>query len=759
MKKFIWLFGENVGQTANNNSFYFWRQVALKDDGIDKYFVMEKNPNTMAVYRKLDSKLKRYVIWKNSIRHFAVYFCADLFFVSLSYRDVRPEHYLWRDFNFLTETPIVYLQHGTLGLKKIDYDGSSYNNNLFRFFYYNPLIKPQLLSVNRFKEYQLYFGEYHPRYMELVRKNDTYQKEAGNSPKNTILWFLTWREYHKDDYGILKLYLTIKYIISNQEFLQYLESNDYELKLCFHRNFDISGLEKLFENNHCQNIKWVYADRVDVMDELIQSKLLITDYSSIGFDFTLLNKPVILFMPDLDEYSEYREFYCDLEEVKKDGIFSPDELIRCIVDETYGINPFFRRRMPEKIDHALIREGKHIEKMYDYFADIQRHKITFIGYNFYGIGGTVLATRALAEAFLEQGYLVQLLSLVQRSKAEDVPCGLNMKALYSTNRKTIRNLLKRALFRGQKRFYSYLKYDKDQAVLSPYVGYGLTRWLKTAKSETVISTRESLHLFLQEAKSPYIKNKIYFYHCVVSVFDEIFPGCMERLKEIQVEKAVFVSDNNRKGMLESHNYDGYKDYIVLGNALDSSRMIERDEICPVPAKDVYRGIYLLRISEERRKDIENLLNYGRYLKQRDCRKIVIDVYGKGNLLEEFYGTLIHEGLTPYIQYCGFSNNPKEAIAEHDAVVDFSLNHSFGMPYIEGVLNGKMVFCMKNTGSLEVMESIPDAFIQSFDDLTEKMLNLPMRTKGELERNYDIIAEKYARNIVGTKMIAYINKEI
>lgn len=757
MQKFIWLFGENVGQTANNNSFYFWKQTALKDDGIKKYFIMEKNAETKEVFRKLDSKLKKYVVWRNSARHFEIYFCADMFFVSLSYRDVRPEHYLWRNFNFLTETPVVYLQHGTSGIKMLGYEGSSYNNNIFRFFYYNPLIKPKLLEINGFKKYQLYYAEYHPRYMEMIRKNDIYEKE--DHKKDTIMWFLTWREYQKDDNGILKLYLMVKYIISNQKLLKYLESENCELKLCFHRNFDMAGLEKLFEETYSPNIKWEYANQMDVMGELIQSKLLITDYSSTGFDFTLLNKPVVLFMPDLDEYSKYREFYCDLDELKASSIYSPDVLIECIVNETYGINPFFREKLPKVIDYEFIRQGKHIERMYADLANAQRHKITFIGYNFYGIGGTVLATRALAEALMEKGCLVQLLSLVQRCKAEDVPCGLNMKAIYSTNRKNIRNFLKRGLFRRQKHCYRHLKFDKDQSALNPYAGYGLARWLKISRSETVISTRESLHLFLHEAASPYIKNKIYFFHCAASVFDEIFPGCMKQLKKLNLEKAVFVSDNNRKDMIETYHYEGYDDYMILGNTLDSSRMIGRDEICPVPVKDKYAGIYLLRISKERRKDIDNLLNYGRYLKQNSCHKIVIDVYGKGNLLEEFFETLLKEGLNDYIHYCGFVNNPKEVIAEHDAVVDFSLNNSFGMPYIEGVLNGKMVFCMKNTGSLEVLSSIPNAFIQSFADLTDKMLSLPLRTKEELEKNYDVIAGRYSRDILGTRMIDYINKEI
>lgn len=753
MKKFIWLFGENVGQTADNNSFYLWKHLVDKQDDIEKYFIMEKNPATLAVYRTLDAKSKQYVVWRNSNKHFGLYFKADMFFVSLSYRDVRPEKYMFREFNFLTETPIVYLQHGTLGMKKIGYKGDSYNNNLFRFLYYNPLIKEQLIEEHDFKDYQLYYGEYHPRYQELLERS-----EACKGTEKDILWFLTWREYKKDEFGNEKLYLTVKYILSNPQLQRYLEENNCTFKLCLHRGFQASELNELKQMFIHPNIKIIYANDINVMDELASCKLLITDYSSVGFDFSFLGKPVLLYMPDLEEYGKHREFYCDTEELKANSIQNASNLIQTITTEQYDRNDFFCQRLPQHIDYDYVRSGKHMDRLYDTFADMQHHKITFLGYNFYGIGGTVIATRALAEALLEQGYLVQLQSLVQRTKAVDVPYGLTMKAFYSSNRNNIRNRLKRRLFRGQKHLYGYLKYDKDQAVLSPYAGYGLKKWLQTTNSETVISTRESLHLFLADAPSDMIKNKICFYHCPIEMYDTNFPHCLDILKAYQVERAVFVTEKNRQDLIDTYHYNHYAQSLVLGNTLDSSRMIKRDEICGVEEKDKYRGIYLIRLGKERKDDIENLLNYGRYLKEKQCDSVVIDVYGKGDLQEEFYTTILEEELEPYINYCGFVENPREVFAEHDAVVDFSKAHSFGMPYIEGVLNGKPVFCMENTGSLEVMAQIPDAFIRSFDDLTDKMHNLSKWTKEELEKNYDLISAQYSRDVVGEKFLQYINGE-
>ena len=38
-KNYIWIFGENHGSTANNNSYFFWKHVVNFRDEIDKYIV------------------------------------------------------------------------------------------------------------------------------------------------------------------------------------------------------------------------------------------------------------------------------------------------------------------------------------------------------------------------------------------------------------------------------------------------------------------------------------------------------------------------------------------------------------------------------------------------------------------------------------------------------------------------------------------------------------------------------------------------
>ena len=52
-----------------------------------------------------------------------------------------------------------------------------------------------------------------------------------------------------------------------------------------------------------ENVKILPAD-AEITQELEKSEILITDYSSVAYDFYYLNKPIIFFQFDKDEYDK-----------------------------------------------------------------------------------------------------------------------------------------------------------------------------------------------------------------------------------------------------------------------------------------------------------------------------------------------------------------------------------------------------------------------------------------------------------------------
>lgn len=117
-------------------------------------------------------------------------------------------------------------------------------------------------------------------YAPTWRDNLFYEK--GKYKFETALNMNKMRDSLADEYVLL---IRMHYLISDQINLEGLESFVY----------DVSNYE-------------------DIRDLYLISDLLVTDYSSVFFDFANLNRPILFFVHDLEEYkNELRGFYFDFE--------------------------------------------------------------------------------------------------------------------------------------------------------------------------------------------------------------------------------------------------------------------------------------------------------------------------------------------------------------------------------------------------------------------------------------------------------------
>ena len=652
-----------MSKTANDNSFYLWRHCVKKDDGIDKYLILEKNNTTLRLYNNFTKHEKKFVLWKNSYKHFKKFFDADLFFVTFSHEDVVPNKLLFKNMDMRLKKPFINLQSG-ISIKNIREKGHHYGNNILRFFTYSQE-NIQKLEDNYFTDYQIYYTPYQPKYNELF--------EVQND-ENQILWFIDNRRYFNADPLHIKSFATIiKRIIEDEQLIKYLKSNNFRIKICTHAFIEDNVFNefKKFENKMIQFVKQA---EINMQHEIAKSKLFITDYSHYIFDASIIDKPYILFQPDRNNFS--REKLIFDEHLKDFIIKKPKDLINIIINEKYQINEYIEKCTSSELDVEFIEKNKHLEQLYNYFRQLQLNKITFIGYNFYGIGGTVNATMALAESLLYKGYWVEIIGLKRLTELKHTPpYGLNMQYITWDGSGSIVEKINRKRYKSPK-YYHHLEVDYVKKFLPPYAGYKLDDLMKNIKTNTLIK----------------------------------------------------------------------------------SKIIEKDEIKPITKKDKYNAIYLLRISKARKDDLNNLIEFAKYIKDNNIDLIDIDVFGDGDYVKEFIKLIKTNNLSDIIHYKSATENPIEEIRNHDFMIDFSLNHSFGMIYIEAVFNGKKVFCMENLGSREVMGNIPNSFIQSPEWLINQIKNIADISVDELKDNYDKISEKYSQTAIADKFIQFMNEE-
>ena len=117
------------------------------------------------------------------------------------------------------------------------------------------------------------------------------------SDKKVIMYAPTWRKRNYFD------------IHMDLEDMKNRLGNEYVLLLRIHP-FAYGGFDKKILNDFVYN----FSTYGSVEELYLVSDIVITDYSSVMFDYTILNRPILFYTYDLEEYRDYlRGFNFDFE--------------------------------------------------------------------------------------------------------------------------------------------------------------------------------------------------------------------------------------------------------------------------------------------------------------------------------------------------------------------------------------------------------------------------------------------------------------
>ncbi len=159
-------------------------------------------------------------------------------------------------------------------------------------------------------------------YLINYKENDVKKiKKELSIPKNkkVILYAPTWRE---NQYKTGKGYTYDLGI--NFDTLQKELNNEYVL--LFRAHYFISNS---FDFGKYKDFIIDVSDYEDINDLYIVSDILISDYSSVFFDYANLKRPILFYMYDFDEYkNNMRDFYFDLKILPGPIVKTEKDLIR-----------------------------------------------------------------------------------------------------------------------------------------------------------------------------------------------------------------------------------------------------------------------------------------------------------------------------------------------------------------------------------------------------------------------------------------------
>lgn len=332
-KEKIILIGGNLGEKFDDNSKYMY--LFLKGEKDYKVFWCQQNKI------RLDSSIENFLVI-GSVKSYIIYFISDIVYFTHSIStDICPIAYRFKFFQPFK----VYLSHGVEGLKKrmdtkLEYADFYPCTNTYE---YN--LKNSCWGINKEKLAITGIARYDG--LPIIR-------HSSDTDIKKILYMPTWREWYyglsNDDFKETDFFKTLKEINENKRLNHYLNQNEIRFVIRLHPFFEkYSGCLKIFKKN-----KNFLISNENVGKLLISTDLLITDYSSVCWDFLYIGKPVIFFQYDLNKYLEKRGSYLKIpEELFGLKIFSLDKIIDSIrlSQKSKNINYSYRSRFFNYFDN------------------------------------------------------------------------------------------------------------------------------------------------------------------------------------------------------------------------------------------------------------------------------------------------------------------------------------------------------------------------------------------------------------------------
>lgn len=320
-----WVLCESFfGKNYSDSPKYIYEYISSNYPDKYKFIWVINKKDTAIPYNHI--KVKRF-----SLKYF-YYLARSKYYI---FNGRQPEWTIKREGNVFLQT-----WHGT-PLKKLVFDIDDISSATARYKrqVYNQsrawdyLIAPNQFSSETFRRCFLYDKEMletgYPRNDILhssfkTEKANRIKKELGIPlDKKTILYAPTWRD---DEY-----YAKGKYKFTLQLDLSLLKEQlgkDYVILLRTHYfiadSLDVTGLEGFAYN---------LSKYDDIAELYLISDVLITDYSSVFFDYANLRRPMLFFMYDLEKYRDIlRGFYIDIEEELPGPLLSTtEEVLNAII--------------------------------------------------------------------------------------------------------------------------------------------------------------------------------------------------------------------------------------------------------------------------------------------------------------------------------------------------------------------------------------------------------------------------------------------
>ena len=321
------IFEKFCAQAQDNGFAYFeWCMQQLPEKKRRQvYFILDRrHPDWPVLKKTYGVRLVAFM----SFKHMCLMMLSGLYIASES----RYHGYLWQTrpnplFRDIRNSRhrILFLQHGVTALKRVE--------KVFGRQGYNPMTWFAVTSPGE-QEIAIRFLGYTARQAPILGFTRWDRLKDCQDPLHPrVLLMPTWRSWlekaDEESFAESEYYQVYEKLLTSPRFTGFLK--EMGISVSFYIHPKLAGLLGAFHQAGGEGIRLISygSERLDQL--IMESSALITDYSSICWDFCYLSKPVIFYQFDAARYLETTGSYLNFEtDLPGERVFDEAELIRAV---------------------------------------------------------------------------------------------------------------------------------------------------------------------------------------------------------------------------------------------------------------------------------------------------------------------------------------------------------------------------------------------------------------------------------------------
>lgn len=358
----VWLYSD-LYTVEKDNGYYQFINDFKHSDGIERYYVYTRDLSE--IEHLFTDEQKHYLVRFGSLMHKLLYLSAEKVltafygFTTISPFGSEKEEAKYLD---IIKFETIYLQHGVL------HANLKLKNSVER-------CRADKIVVSSYFEKKNYMENYSYEENDLICTGMARYDyiDRTKKPVNRILFAPSWREYltvvqSGAQWEVLEnkiiasdYYKKFVEFLTDERLYKILEEKD------LHLDFKLHPIIK-----DAKNLFAVENDRIHIAPETVgleDYKLFITDFSSFVFDFVYLNRPVMYFVPDMDQFksgmNHYRELDLPFEKAFGNLVLEADDAVKevtDIIERNFEMEPLYEERMKG----FFFEHDNYAEGLYEY---------------------------------------------------------------------------------------------------------------------------------------------------------------------------------------------------------------------------------------------------------------------------------------------------------------------------------------------------------------------------------------------------------